>query len=513
MQKRAGIIDIGSNSVKLVIGEKSGKTIAVLESLKCIVPFAKQAFYKGRISQEAINQTLDVLGRYNQLLKDYEVSDVRVIATTAVREARNREIFIDTVRLKTGFSVEVLNVGDVVYYLDCFLSEKLLSRYPIHSKNVIIAELGSGSLDISFMEKGYPLMNVGLPIGTMRLKQLMMEVGGSSAEEHEAAREAIENEFSYLKRMLPQNPFDDIILIDETYSSYLQSILPEKKIDSTFFQLNRAESEQTLSRIADKNSDEISGSYEIPAEIAEVIAEYALILNSLFTLGNRDNIFILEASLSEAILTSMLNKKEMSKKYSRTKQLVSMAVFLCRKFGLDVSHSRQVAQLSEVLFRSMRWQMGLKSKDIIYLTLAAYLHDIGLFIHNRAHHKHTEYIISSLDLFRLSEQEMRIIACIGRYHRKGAPVSRHLLYGSLPNESQILVQKLSAILRIANALDRSHKQKVKKLSVKFDRENEITINAKTSGNIILEKMDFLEKKELFEDITGSKISLVVNNEN
>lgn len=511
--KRAAVIDIGSNSIKLIIGEENGNNISVLESLKSIVPFARQAFYKGRVSHDAINQTLCILEKYKQLLKGYEITDVRVVATTAIREARNRDIFIDTIFRKTGLDIEVLNTGDVVNYLDSFLSQKLSNRYPINSKNVIIAELGSGSLDISLMGKGYPMMNIGLPIGTMRLKQLMDAIQGSVSEGFDAAKEAIDNEFSYLNRSLSTIPFDDIILIDETYSFYLQNILPEKNIESNFFILNRDESKLILDRVAEKNPEDIATDYDIPEEIAEVISQYGLILYNLFTLGNRENIFILEASLSEAILTGMLLKKEISRKISRKKQLVSMAIFICKKYGLDVEHAYQVARLSSILFKSLSWQMGLKSTDLIYLTLASYLHDIGLFIHNRAHHKHTEYIISTLDLFGLSEQEMRIIATTARYHRKGAPVTRHLLYGSMPKESQLLVQKLSAILRIANALDRSHKQKVKSISVRFNRENEITLFATVKGSIVLEKMDFIEKKDLFEDITGCKINLIVQDEN
>src|SRR6185436_19547407 len=150
---RAGVIDIGSSSIKLVIGEAEEDRIKILETLKNVIPIGKSTFLKGRISQEIIKEICVILERYKQKLQEYDVKNVRVIATTAVREAQNKNLFIDTVRRKTGLAVEILNVGDVVYYIDSFLSLKLKKAYPIYEKNLLIAELGAGSLDISIMEK------------------------------------------------------------------------------------------------------------------------------------------------------------------------------------------------------------------------------------------------------------------------------------------------------------------------------------------------------------------------
>jgi exopolyphosphatase/guanosine-5'-triphosphate,3'-diphosphate pyrophosphatase len=128
-----------------------------------------------------------------------------------------------------------------------------------------------------------------------------------------------------------------------------------------------------------------------------------------------------------------------------------------------------------------------------------------MFIHNRAHHKHSEYIISSLNFSRLNDEELKLIACIARYHRKAAPSESHLLYGSLSGEQQLLVQKLSAILRVANALDRSHKQKIKDLEIKIGPTATITFTA--DSDAVLETQDFQEKKAALEEILGTTIAL------
>jgi exopolyphosphatase/guanosine-5'-triphosphate,3'-diphosphate pyrophosphatase len=153
--------------------------------------------------------------------------------------------------------------------------------------------------------------------------------------------------------------------------------------------------------------------------------------------------------------------------------------------------------------------MGLQDSDKLYLTLAAYLHNLGTFINNRAHHKHSEYIISSLSLFRLTAEEIKTIACIARYHRKATPQPSHYLYNSLPAENKIIIQKLSALLRIAHALDVSLKQKAKKIETKMTPKQEISIIVHTQNTFVLEKSTFKEMKTLFEEITGTRINLSV----
>jgi exopolyphosphatase/guanosine-5'-triphosphate,3'-diphosphate pyrophosphatase len=113
---------------------------------------------------------------------------------------------------------------------------------------------------------------------------------------------------------------------------------------------------------------------------------------------------------------------------------------------------------------------------------------------------------------RLSEEDAKIIACISRYHRKAPPNETHLLYNSLSIENQIVVQKLSALLKIANALDRSHKQKVEKLQVQINQRDDVTLLANVKGSFFLEQEDFMDKKVLFEEITGNKISLLARNQ-
>ncbi len=506
---RAAVIDIGSNSTKLVIGENVGEEIKIIESLKNVIGIGQNTFYRGRISQEIFNQLIGVLEKYKKLINEYEVQELKVIATTAVREAENQSILLDTIRRKTGFEVEVLNVGDVVYYIDAYLSYKLKKAYPINEKNLLIIELGAGSLDISLLEKGFTLMSFGIPIGTLRLKQFKSLVDGSQRETYEALEDLVEKEILTVKRTLHPIKVDDIILIDESYSQALDRVLPNKKKDSSFFIFTSREAKQFLSRVTSGNLDDLAQKYHLSPDITDSIDCYGVIVNKIFKLIQRKAYYILQTSLSQAILANILFGVELSKKYNKVNQLVSVARFLNRKFDTDNKHTRQVANLSEELFHHFKGILGLKDETLLYLVLAAYLHNIGLFLNNRAHHKHTEYMVNALSLFRLTEQESRIIACIARYHRKAMPQRSHYLYNTLSTPEQILIQKLASILRVANALDHSHRQKVKKMEVKMDQSTAVVLNVESVESFALEKVCFADMKQLFEEISGHQLSLAV----
>lgn len=505
----AGVIDIGSNSIKLLIGEPAGNDVMILESLKNIVPIGRSTFLKGYISQEPINLTINILEKYKKILSEYNVKQIFVIATTAVREAANRSIFVDTVRRKTGLEIEVLNVGDIVYYIDAYISYKLKDTYPIHHKNLLICEMGAGSVDVSLLKKGFTLLNIGLALGSLRFKQLTSKAGGSLAEASEALSEYIENEFSYFRRRLPRVHVDDIFLIDEN-QEYLRAMLPSKKVATKFFQFGVSDVERIIGELSDKTAEEIAHDYDVPLENADALLPYMMILKNFFVITQNPHVYVMETSLAEAVLANKILGLELTKRYNKTNQLLSVAHSICEQYNMDLNHAKQTAHFARVLFEGLREQLGLEDNELLYLTLAAYLHDIGKFISNRSHHKHSEYIISSLNLFRLTDDEIKIIAAVARYHRRGEPSKSHIVYNSLAEDKQIVVQKLASLLRLANALDHSHRQKVKSMEILNGMSDNITVLINSQDNFLLEKNDFNEKKDLFEKITGSRIKLTIN---
>jgi exopolyphosphatase/guanosine-5'-triphosphate,3'-diphosphate pyrophosphatase len=346
----------------------------------------------------------------------------------------------------------------------------------------------------------------------MRIRQLMSDLNGSREEVLEAVSDYIADKLSYVVKNLPKIKLDDIILIEESYAVYWSSLLNRSgKAPGKFFQLTHDQSE-SLIQLWKEGEDE-SGFLlaELSRDLRELLPACSLIIHQLFPILPKRPISILEISLGEAVLANRLFDFERGKKFDRLHQLTSTARFLCRKYQLDAAHGQHVAEMSALFFETLAPVLGLGSEDLIYLTLAAYLHDIGSFIHNRGYHRHSEYIISSLPFFRLTTEEIKTIAAITRYHRKTGPNKNHPLYHSLPLPYRIKVQKLCAILKMANALDRSHQHKVNHLQVQATPTGDVMVEVSVTENFLLEKNDFLIKKEFYETLTGNSVSLHIKN--
>jgi exopolyphosphatase/guanosine-5'-triphosphate,3'-diphosphate pyrophosphatase len=501
---RPALIDIGSSSIRLLIAERHDQELRVLEHLRNALPIGADTFVSGTLSQGLINQALVILRKYQEVARGYDVTSMRAFATTAVREAHNRDVFLDIARRKTGLAIEVLTAGDVVYYISSFINTRLQQQLPIRSRNIMVAEFGAGTAEFSLLRKGLIVRSTGLPLGALRLAELR----GSSTSVS-ALGQYIASELQQLKRSLPKIGVDEIVLISETLAYSLPALLGAERFTGSLHALSRDDARELVRLCAGRSTDELSHEYRIHTDTAEATAILSLALEQLFAAFEWDKAYVLETSLLEAIVTQLLFEPGPTAMQDRRRQLNSLAISLLHKYDADLAHARQVVMLSRALFQGLRDFLGLPESTLEYLVLAAYLHDIGKFISTTAHHKHAEYIISSLNLFQLTEEEQKLIASVARHHRGNPPGANHPLYSSLGTESRILVQKLSALLRIADSLDRSHDQKVRELRVVLKDDAEVELHLSCRDEPVLERLAFKERRKLFEDITGSSLKLRV----
>jgi exopolyphosphatase/guanosine-5'-triphosphate,3'-diphosphate pyrophosphatase len=187
-------------------------------------------------------------------------------------------------------------------------------------------------------------------------------------------------------------------------------------------------------------------------------------------------------------------------------QVIASAVNLGRKYHYDEPHNRHVADLCLVIFDALVREHGMSRRDRMMLEAAAILHDIGMFIRGAGHHKHGQYIVANSEIFGLHREELDIIANVIRYHRSDPPSPTDIDYIALQREDRILVLKMASILRVADALDRGHSQRIK--NVRVERRSEV-VALHTGGNLDLssERIGLEEKADMFQDVFGYKVIL------
>jgi exopolyphosphatase/guanosine-5'-triphosphate,3'-diphosphate pyrophosphatase len=506
---RTAVIDIGSNSVRLIVGERQREELRILESVRTPMPLGHEVFRSGSISPAAAGQVLATIERCCQMMREYDVATVRTVATTAVREARNRDVILDAIRRRSGLDVTVLTAGDVVYYFDAYLFFRMGKSLPVRRQVILSAEIGAGTSDFSVMRRGAVLATAGLPLGMLRLTQMIARASADAHAAGTALREYVESELAGLRRQLPRIRPQSIVLFSESLGSVLESVLGTSERGEGLMQLSRAQAEELWRLCRGRHAAELEESYRLAPDTAEVLEATAATVATLLATFERDELFVVQTSLGEALLTYTLFDLGRAERYDKLRQQLSVARSLCYRHGADLGHARRVGMFARQLFDGLRVRLGLERDDLNYLLIAAQLHDIGKFVSASAHHKHSEYLIAALNLFRLNEEEVKLIACVARYHRRSPPRTAHPLYAALAAPNRIKVQKLAALLRLADALDRSHTGRVEALRVRTTESGAVEVHVRAAAEPLLERLSFEMKKDLFCEIAGCDVRLVV----
>jgi exopolyphosphatase / guanosine-5'-triphosphate,3'-diphosphate pyrophosphatase len=187
-------------------------------------------------------------------------------------------------------------------------------------------------------------------------------------------------------------------------------------------------------------------------------------------------------------------------------QVLASARTLGEKYGYDADHAQNVAQLATRLFDQLTDEHALAARERLLLEVAALLHDIGLFVGLRAHHKHTQYLLESAEIFGLSRDDMRLIANVARYHRRAVPRRTHLSYMMFSRKNRVCINKLAAILRLANALDAEHLQKIRDVRVSIDDGARVLLLEGT-GDLTMERLAATARADLLNDVLGRRVIL------
>jgi exopolyphosphatase/guanosine-5'-triphosphate,3'-diphosphate pyrophosphatase len=211
-------------------------------------------------------------------------------------------------------------------------------------------------------------------------------------------------------------------------------------------------------------------------------------------------------SIREGLLIDLAQGVDPSLQEDFFSQIIASAVNLGRKYHFDEAHSRHVARLCMSLFDALEREHGMNRRERMMLETAAFLHDIGMFIKASGHQMHGQYIVTHSEIFGLHREELDIIANVIRYHRGDPPSSTDIEYLALQREDRILVLKMASLLRVADALDRGHSQRVKAITVERKSET-MVLRSGGSADLSLEHIGLEEKAGLFQEVFGYKVIL------
>jgi len=499
------VVDIGSNSIRMAIGQVlPDGTLEILERLRRAVRLGQDTFCGGRLRAETMRSALAILRDYRHVLNTYGINRVRAVATSAVREATNSDTFIDRIFMATGLDVSVISVTEegrlTVSAVREAAGEKLLGR-----GKALVVEVGGGSTTLNLLHRGEITVSQSFPIGSIRLQEMLATTAERADQAAKLIQQQITSAFSEFKGLLPLKSVQCFVAVggDARWAAAQVG----KPLGAN--QLT-AVSQNALAKLLEKcrflTADELARAYSLPFTDAETITPGLLVYQTLLRGTRAKKLIVTDVSLRDGLLLDLARSARGEEDESADREAIQSALAIAQKFRVDMTHAERTRSLAVQLFDQLINEHRLGPRHRLLLEVAAILHEVGTFVSSRAHHKHSQYLIANSEVLGLTQDELALVANIARYHRRSRPKPSHPDYITLPRERRMIVNKLAALLRVADAMDISRTQQIDSFESRIDN-NGLIISVRTGGDLTLEHRSVAEKADMFQDIYGLDVRL------
>jgi exopolyphosphatase / guanosine-5'-triphosphate,3'-diphosphate pyrophosphatase len=491
-------IDAGSNAVRLsIVRAYSALDIEPLHNERYPLRLGEGVFVRNRFSEDVFKKASKAFAHFREAMDEFAVTRYRAVATSAVREAGNRKAFLKRVRQRSGIRLEVISA----------LEESRLGREAVFAalgpdcQARCIADLGGGSLEVSVLHDHEVLQTVQLPVGTVRLMTTLNLHGAILPAQAEQVRRYVR---ALLESKLSSRPnlADGLTVALGGNAETLANVAPGPRhhgLPTLELSLLR----ERLPELLRMDIRERMKAHGVRRDRADVMGIAAIIF---VTLGRYLNVrtFAVPAvgireGLIHEIATDAFSRKEPHRYSAAARQMLTGVRSFSRRLERDQRHAEHVRELSLQLFDQLQPMHHLPGDARVILEAAALLHDVGHTVSHRGHHKHGEYLTMNGDIPGLDGRERALTAAVVRYHnRKTEPAEHHISYAALNNNDRRLARRLASLLRIAEGLDHSHRERVNRIRAAFQR-GAVGLQLEARGDASEDIRDANRSAELFEN--------------
>jgi exopolyphosphatase / guanosine-5'-triphosphate,3'-diphosphate pyrophosphatase len=509
---RIAAIDIGTNSVHMIVVRvRADLSFEVIDREKEMVRLGAGGLDGRALTPEAMETALQVLSKFRRLADSHRVDEIVAAATSATREAENGGEFLDAVTQQTGIRARVISGTEEARLIH------MAAAYGVGITGEVacVVDIGGGSVEIT--RGAGPQVEVGrsFKVGVIRLTERYVKSDPIEPREERKLVRHIENEIGDHLDEIAAAGFDRLIGTSGTILS-LGSVAVAADGGPPDAQLrNRRVPAKQVHRLRKElvalDLERRLGVPGLEPRRADLAIAGAILLDTIMRRLNAPDVTLCDMSLREGlVLDYVARHRQQIAQVDRYPDVRRRSVIeLAERCNYWPEHAAQVARLASALFDQTRGIHALTDREREWLEYASLLHDIGVHISYERHHRHSYYLIKNGDLRGFDPDEIETIALIARYHRQATPKRRHEGYGGLPRKRRRVIRTLSAILRLAESLDRSHSQSVASVDL-HDRGEDGLLQIRTGGDAELELWAASRHAQPFERLFGKPLRIEVS---
>jgi exopolyphosphatase/guanosine-5'-triphosphate,3'-diphosphate pyrophosphatase len=511
-------IDIGTNSIHMVVVQIDPNLPAftIIASEKDTVRLGDRDSKTGNLTPEAMQRSIAALQRCKDLAVSLNANQIVAVATSATREAPNGQAFLEQIESQVGLFVNLISGQEEARRI--YLG--VLSGMDFQNQPHAIVDIGGGSTELILADSHEPRFLSSTKVGAVRLTQDFVTTDPIGSAEFAALR-------AYVRGMI-ERPIDELHLslnpgeqlrlvgtsgtIETLMTIHALEKLGEVPNPLNGYQMSRKDLKEMVRRFASMNYEQRFAIPGMSDKRSEIILAGSVILLEVMTMLNLDGITVCQRALREGIIVDWMLTHGLIESRLRFQSEVRQRSILkiAHKYQVNLAYGKRVADFALSLFdrtQGCLHHWGDEERELLWA--ASILHNSGLYISHSLHHKHSYYLIRNGELLGFTEIELEVMANVARYHRKSKPKKKHVHYSKLPERYQQIVKQLSAILRLAVALDRRQIGAIQQLECQYDPEyRQLHLHlfpSQPKDDCALELWNLDYKKEAFEEEYGVRI--------
>jgi exopolyphosphatase / guanosine-5'-triphosphate,3'-diphosphate pyrophosphatase len=502
-------VDIGSNSVRLKIARLESGRLHPIHEDREVTRLGESVFRSGFLTPESMSETIKVMRRFHRAVQQIGIDSVRVVATSALRDARNSQAFLEWVRSATGWRVEIISGLEEARLIHL----GLVSISRVGRSTTLMIDLGGGSCELTVTRDGHIRDAVSLPLGAVRLTDEFLRHDPVRKGELKRLRGFVTREVNRIARRIGSARVKNVIATSGTAAALAAAAAHQRRKRRQRQMVTRAEMTRLTKRLARLPVAERRKMEGIGPRRAEIIVAGATVYRELLDRLHLGGFRYSPLGLRDGILAQMAADYDRSTRSGRQLESERWESILkaVDHYHVERKHALDVRESAMLLFTKLRSLHRLPPEYREWLSAAAMLYEVGDYVNRNGHHRHTHYIISNSEILGYTPQQRRIIAAVARYLGKSRPTVEDAPMKLVDAADRPLVQKAILLLRLARAMNLSRSRAVRQVRIGVrSPEVRLTLIARRNVGADLELWAIEKERDYFLEVFGRELSTAVS---